>query len=175
MRHSLLFAALLVVGCSGSSNEGDGGGPPNDSGNPNEDAGGNGNDSGIDAGTESDAGMDAGVSDAGPTDAGPVTLTVKNYKAWCAVSIDGGAFSKAASQTVDVGLGIVPLAAKPASKTFILGLWHLTTGDTGSGDLGTIDAGVSYTTADVTTSSACAWVCCPFTDGGGCNITNQCP
>jgi hypothetical protein len=167
----------LGSGCSGSSNEGDGGNT--DSGSTGNDAGsgtdaGGENDAGVDSGTM-DSGTDAGTNDAGEVDAGTVALTVKNYRAWCSVSIDGNAYSAAASQSVNVPAGIVPLAAKPASDKFILGLWHLTIGDTGAGDPGTIDGGISYTTADAGGTSSCVWVCCPFTDGGGCNIADQCP
>jgi hypothetical protein len=110
----------------------------------------------------------------------PVALTVKNYLAWCAVSVAGHPASSGATQTVCVGAGAVPVAAS-ALVGFELGPapWHDTDGDHGSGDPGTVtgsgQAATSATTVTVAGATACAWVCCPFTSGLGCPAVNQCP
>src|SRR5262249_18996605 len=110
-----------------------------------------------------------------------VALTVKNYLSWCSVSIGDGSTSTAAAQTVCVDPGTIHLTATAASATFKLGTapWHHTTGDTGSGDQGTVTgSGVSAESATTETASgasACVWICCPFTDGTGCPTTDLCP
>ena len=60
-------------------------------------------------------------------------LTVKNYLAWCSVSVAGGTPSSAAEQTVCVPEGAVNLSAT-ALNGFILGTapWHNTDGDSGA-------------------------------------------
>lgn len=103
----------------------------------------------------------------------PVQLTVKNYLAWCSVSVDGAAPSSAASQTTCVASGAVQLTATPLAG-FSLGLWHHTTGDAGSGDPGTVVAGTSDATVDASGSSTCVWVCCPTTGLDDCPTTDQC-
>jgi hypothetical protein len=124
---------------------------------------------------------DTGPGDTGPTDSGPadsgcsgVTLTVKNYRFWCSVTVGTGTASTADVQTVCVPAGTVNLSASGAGS-FILGDWHHTSGDTGSGDPGTISAGVSHTTVNASGTSTCVWICCPFPDGTGCPTTDQCP
>ena len=192
----LSVASVLVVffaGCSGTPT------PDVDGGT---DAGSN-----TDAGTASDSGAadagrgDAGVADGGgSTDAGsadagvvdggrandagsdagsPPNLTVKNYLAWCSVSVNGGATSPAAVQAVNVPPGTIPLT-HVALAGFKLGLWHHTSGDTdGGGDPGTVtgsgQSASSATTVVVGGTPACVWVCCPFTSGLGCPATDQCP
>jgi len=109
----------------------------------------------------------------------PVALTVQNYLSWCAVSVAGDAATTNATQTVCVADGAVPLTAT-AESGFELGPapWHLTDGDHGSGDPGSVtgsgQSAVSATTITVSGSTACAWVCCPFTNGTGCPTSNQC-
>lgn len=110
-----------------------------------------------------------------------VQLTVKNYLAWCSVSIAGGAASAAATQTACVAQSSVVSLAAVALVGFQLGAtpWHDTDGDAGSGDPGT-RTGVGQnesasTTKAVGSSAACAWVCCEFSFGGGCPATDQCP
>jgi hypothetical protein len=131
--------------------------------------------SGSEAGPVDASGSDASDASA---DAGCVTLTVKNFKNWCSVSVAGGSFSASATQTVCVAPGTVNLVAAPASNAFILGLWHHTSGDTGSGDPGVVTgeggAALSTTTASVSGGSKCVWVCCPFPDGSGCPTADQC-
>src|SRR5205823_7293443 len=103
-------------------------------------------------------------------------LTVKNYLSWCSVSIDGGTASTADSQTVPVTPGRVQLAAQPASGTFRLGLWHHTAGDTtDAGEAGTVSGSTSTASVSVSDAGACVWVCCPFTNGTGCDVAEQCP
>ena len=107
---------------------------------------------------------------------------MKNYLAWCSVSIAGGAASAAATQTAcDAESSVVSLAAV-ALVGFQLGAtpWHDTDGDTGSGDPGTRSGiGQSETASTTKTVSssgtACAWVCCEVAGGGGCPATYQCP
>jgi hypothetical protein len=117
------------------------------------------------------SGTGGGATCSGST---PVALTVKNYLAWCSVSVDGGTASAAAEQTVCVADGSATLDAT-ALPGFVLGDWHGTSGDTGSGDPGTVSGGQSTAMVTVSGSSACVWVCCPFTNGTGCTTTNQCP
>jgi hypothetical protein len=129
--------------------------------------------------------IDAKVADAahvfmdGPSGTAP--LTVKNYLAWCSISVNGGATSAAGQQIVNVMPGSVALVATPASATFAIGptTWHDTAGDTGTGDPGTI-AGTgatetSSTTVTVGTTAKCVWACCPFANGTGCPTAEQCP
>ena len=115
----------------------------------------------------------------GPQDApaGTSALTVKNYLSWCSVSVNGGAASTAASQIVNVTPGTIPLAADAATG-FILDahMWHHTNGDTaGTGEGGTVSGTTSSTAVTVGMTAKCVWVCCPFPDGSGCNVADQCP
>ena len=139
----------------------------------------------MDAPAAHDAAHDAKAIDAAHPDApldgppGTQQLTVKNYLSWCSVTVNGGTASTAAVQHVFVQPGAIPLTATKASTAFEIGpgMWHHTTGDTtGSGEDGTVSNGTSSTTATVTsTSGKCVWVCCPFTNGTGCNVADQCP
>src|SRR5690242_18937388 len=108
--------------------------------------------------------------------AGTVPLTVKNYLDWCSVSVAGGAFSADGIQVVDVAPGTISLVARPASAAFELAprMWHHTDGDLGAGDSGAVSAGQSTTAKTVGAAPACVWVCCPFADGTGCAIPDQC-
>ena len=101
-------------------------------------------------------------------------LTVKNYLTWCSVTVNGGAASSLAAQTVSVAPGDITLTASPNSG-FMLGLWHHTSNDNGSGDPGTVSGTVSTATVTVGNAATCVWVCCPFTNGTGCPTTDQCP
>lgn len=121
--------------------------------------------------------IDAHVADA-PLDGPPGTqlLTVKNYLSWCSVAVNGGSASASAQQQVFVLPGQIPLAAT-ALTGFKLDahMWHHTDGDTGSGEAGSANGSASDATATVTGASAkCVWVCCPFTNGTGCNVADQC-
>jgi hypothetical protein len=146
----LITLLAFIVGC------GPGTGSP-DSGSP--DAGS------LDAG-QPDSGMDAGSCS---------MLTVKNVDVWCTVTVAGGTPSAAAEQTVCVAPGTVNLAAT-ANTGFVLGDWHHTTGDTGSGDPGTVTNGVSAATVRVGSSNACVWICCPGVGGvPACPTTDACP
>ncbi len=104
----------------------------------------------------------------------PVALTVKNYESWCSITVDSSPASSAAEDTVCVPDGSVSVTATALSG-FQLGDWHGTAGDTGSGDPGTVSGGTSTAMVTVSGSSACVWVCCPFTGGSGCPTTDQCP
>lgn len=121
------------------------------------------------------SGSGSGDSGAGCSGATPVALTVLNYDAWCSVKVAGGTGSVSATQTVCVADGAVTLEAVPASSSFQLGDWYGVTGDTGSGDPGTVSNGESTASVTVSGSTACVSVCCPFTGGSGCPGSNQCP
>src|SRR5580704_2591954 len=156
-----LSAALMSLGCSSSSS---GGGMT---------AGEGGASSG---GSASGGGSSSGSSEGGGcSGATPIALTVNNYLSWCSVSVAGGAASSAASQTVCVASGSVDLTATALSG-FVLGPdpWHGTSGDTGSGDPGTLSGMMSTAKVNASGTAACAWVCCPFTNGTGCPTMDQC-
>ena len=112
-----------------------------------------------------------------------VTLTVKNYLSWCSVSVGGGTASTNAVQTKIVPVSTaVPLTASPASTVFELGpnMWHHVDADTNNtGVPGTVNGTTSSATKTTpsTPGTACVWVCCPFTNGTGCESTipDQCP
>jgi hypothetical protein len=89
--------------------------------------------------------------------------------------VAGGASSTATDQVVCVATGAVDLTAD-AAGAFILGTapWHDTDGDTGNGDPGTVNAGVSSATVTVSGTADCVWVCCPFADGTGCPQSDFC-
>lgn len=118
---------------------------------------------------------------------GSATLTVKNYLAWCSVTVGTGTASTAATQTVPITAGgMVALKASPASATFEVSgnMWHHVDGDSGSGVPGTVTgtgtSAVSTTTVTTTAgTSKCVWVCCPFSSShSGCDpasIGEQCP
>ena len=136
---------------------------------------------GLAVSTGCGSGSSAPVTAAGCTGGTPVTLTVKNYLSWCSVSVDGGAASSAAVQSVCAPAGAVPLAAT-ALVGFNLGTapWHGTTGDSGSGDAGTITGTGQAATSSATVTAAagahaCAWVCCPTNGLSDCPTTSQCP
>jgi hypothetical protein len=108
------------------------------------------------------------------------TLTVKNYLAWCSVTVNGGAASSASVQTVQVAPGTIALSAV-ADPGFELGAtpWHDTAGDTGSGDPGTRTGSgqtqSSATTVSVGNAAKCVWVCCETVGVNDCPTTDQCP
>jgi hypothetical protein len=121
-----------------------------------------------------DSGLPTGNGDGGP-DAGLEELTVKNFSTWCDVSVNSGLPSTVEEQTVHVAPGSIPLFATPSSSAYILGKWHHTVNDLGSGDPGTVVGTVSRTSVNVGSTPACVWVCCPFSNGTGCPTTDQCP
>jgi hypothetical protein len=125
-----------------------------------------------DAATDSSPPSEAGMTDAG--DAGCVTLNVYNFLSWCSVSVNGGGFSSAASQTVCITPGSIPLEAKPKNSAFELApdpwLYISGPGGTDSGEPGAIDGGVSAATVVVGSTPGCVLVCCPFSSNGtGCD------
>ena len=168
---SFLAACLALFGCSNTP-------AAVDAANPGSDAG---NDAGRDAGNDAasamtDAGNDAAASATDSGCAGTV-LTVLNYDLWCSVAVNGGAASTAASQTVCVPASTNVALVATAVSGFQLGNWHHTTGDTGSGDPGTVSGGMStaHYMSGTASAGACIWVCCPFPGGAGCPTTEQCP
>jgi hypothetical protein len=147
-------------------------------------SGGDASSSGGDASSSSggdassSSGGDASSSSGG--DAGCVNLTVHNFASWCNVSIAGGTFTNVEPDVVCVTPGTITLVEEPLNGTFTVGLFHGTSGDTGSGDPGTCTGtGTSEqctTTVVVGSAAKCVWVCCPFASNGtGCNVANQCP
>jgi len=174
----IAIVSLVACGDDGGKQGGDGGA---------EDGGGTGDGLPID-----------GVVD-GPVDAmidgppGTTALKVKNYLAWCTVSVNGAATSIANIQTVNVAPGDITLVAMRKDSTFEVSgnLWHHTNGDTGAGEPGVItnagDPATKTSTAVVTVAATakCVWVCCPFkavppdTEGAGCafptDVAEQCP
>lgn len=148
-----------------------------------DDGGKSGGDGGpADSAGSADAPPADGAVDA-PPDGPPPNLTVKNYLAWCSVSVNGAAASTASVQAVNVAPGDITLVATGIGNPpmFIVAgnMWHHTDGDTGSGEPGMI-AGTTdpnkTSTAHVTVGSTakCVWVCCPFPNGTGCNVAEQC-
>jgi hypothetical protein len=205
MRRTLLFVSISLAAaggtlsaCGGDDSKGgqtadsgaDTTNPQGDSGNPHQDgnaADTNAADTSVadtnaaDTSVQDTSVADTSVADTGTPDtggdAGCVVLTVKNYLSWCSVSVAGGAASTSPVQTACVTPGMITVAASPASAAFILGPtpWHDTSGDTGSGDPGTVAGMTSTTTAVVGAMAKCVWACCPFPNGMGCPTTDQCP
>jgi hypothetical protein len=131
-------------------------------------------------GDKSTSGADARPVDAAvqPPDAAGPMLTVKNAKIWCNVTVNGGTASSAPMQSIPITApGTITVTATPISTTFILGDWHHTDGDTGTGDPGTVSNNLSTAMVTVGTTSKCVWICCPFANppGTGCPTTDQCP
>ena len=88
---------------------------------------------------------------------GEPTLKLESYLSWCSVSVNGGAASTDATQTLTVASGtMVPLSATPASSVFVWGYWVGTDGHTGA----------SHDTAQAATvtmdKSKVVQACCPF-------------
>jgi hypothetical protein len=149
-----------------------------------------GAEAGIEAGDEADdeagpeAGPEASVEAAveASVEAGPscVDLTVKNFDDWCLFGVNGSTLARDSSDTFCVSPGTATVAAQAASG-FILGPapWHDTSGDTGSGDPGTVtgsgQTAIDTTTVVVGSAAKCIWVCCPFPGGSGCPTTDFCP
>lgn len=126
--------------------------------------------------------IDAPKSIDAPSGGGMTALTVKNYLNWCSVTVGNGTATTGATQTVDVTPGAITLKASPASSSFEIAgnMWHHTDADTGSGETGTVTGSgttaVSTATVTVGATAKCVWVCCPFTNGTGCDgIAEQCP
>jgi hypothetical protein len=147
--------------------------------------GGTGNEAGASntAGTTGAAGAGGTAESAGGETAsggaggapGCVTLTIKNYANWCQVQIGTGAFASGTTLTACLDAGTIDVAAKandvdftPGTFKIVADMWHHT-----DNDAGTQVAGVSSTTKSLS-SDACIWVCCPFTNGTGCPVSEQC-
>jgi hypothetical protein len=141
---------------------------------------GTGGSAGTGTGGSAGAGTGGSAGAAGAGGAGCVNLTVKNYLAWCSVSVAGGTASINESQTVCVPPGTVNLSAS-ARQGFDLSNapWHDTDGDTGQGDPGTLtgsgQTATRSTTETVGSSADCVWVCCPTHGQSDCPTTDQCP
>jgi hypothetical protein len=109
----------------------------------------------------------------GPPGTSP--LTIRNILAWCSIKVNGGTASAASFQTFHVTPGVIPITATAASSTFKIAdnMWHLTDGDTGTGETGIV-TGTGLTAESAVTATVeaampkCIWVCCPFQDGHGC-------
>ncbi|HEV8246595.1 MAG TPA: hypothetical protein VGP93_12540 [Polyangiaceae bacterium] len=128
-------------------------------------------------GTAESAGGAGGETASGGAGGAPgcVTLTIKNYANWCQVQIGTGAFASGTTLTACLDAGTIDVAAKandvdftPGTFKIVADMWHHT-----DNDAGTQVAGVSSTTKSLS-SDACIWVCCPFTNGTGCPVSEQC-
>ena len=127
-------------------------------------------DAGVDTGTPADTGtpVDTGapVDTGTPDSSALVKLTVQNYLAWCSVSVQGGAATTDAVQTLNVSAGtVVNLSGDKASGTFVWGYWVGTAGDTG-----TAHDTKKVTTVTVTKDTI-VQACCPFAN----DPTTACP
>ena len=111
---------------------------------------------------------------------------VKNVLAWCNVTVNGGAPSSAGVITTHVTPGDIPISAVAVAGFKITpNMWHHTKNDVGGGETGTItqaggspDPTVDRSSVEAVVAvgaSKCVWICCPFPDGSGCNVGEQCP
>ncbi len=121
-----------------------------------------GNDGGTDATV--DAPADTGTKDAA-TDSGgdagaQVTLTLKNYLAWCDVSVNSGATSTS-DQSLPFAKGAVVNLHSEPGNTFFWGYWVGTDKADGGEDL-------NKTTTVTMSADKTIQACCPDTDGGSC-------
>jgi hypothetical protein len=152
--------------------------------------GSSGGDSDNEAG-ESDGGGEGGTTTSGEAGAdGGCTMfegegnaggmiTVYNFDNWCTVSLNGAAANVSSSYQACVPIGnSAPIVVGPASTMFELGPTPFvrisgaevpdgsstifSMGDGGFGSTSTVIVGI-------TSAAACALVCCPFTDGTGCD------
>jgi hypothetical protein len=98
----------------------------------------------------------------GTSTSGGVTLKLEDYLSWCSVSVNGGAASTDATQTLTVAAGtMVPLSATPSSSVFVWGYWVGTDGDTSASH----DAAqAAVVTMD---KSKVVQACCPFASDPG--------
>jgi hypothetical protein len=103
---------------------------------------------------------------------------VKNYLAWCSVTVASNPAFTGSAETFCVPDGSTNLSATPLTG-FELGAtpWHDTDGDHGSGDPGTVSGNTDSTTVTVNapTTSKCVWVCCETQGTTDCPTTDQCP
>ena len=199
MQRSVVFASLVAVvaagaqfaactdttvfppatdggggGSSGSGGGSSGGGSGSgSSGSGSGSSGGSGNSSGGVADSGSDTGADSG---------GGVLLTVKNYEAWCSVTINGGAAFTTATGAASVAeASRVTIVATPLPG-FELGAdpWFGTDENDGGAAAGTdVDSGTTMTsTAQVTIGAGptqCVSVCCQTAGSPDCPTANPCP
>jgi hypothetical protein len=125
-------------------------GPQTDAGSPADGATTAPPDAGADAGDPTDAGV-------APEAGAAVTLVVENYLSWCKVSVNGGASSTAATQTVTVAPDtVVNLSGDLASSFFVWGYWVGTAGDT------TAAHDTSKTTTVKVSVNKKVQACCPL-------------
>jgi hypothetical protein len=91
--------------------------------------------------------------------AGTFTLKLENYLAWCTVSVNGGASSTTALQTLTFAPNMVVNLAGDKVTGFEWGYWVGTVGDTGA----------SHDTMMMTTvkmdKDRTVQACCPFASG----------
>jgi hypothetical protein len=181
----LLVGASITSGCGDDDDDDE---TPATGGMAGSDTGGTGGTGGIGAtggtggtgGMGGMAGMAGGAGEGGGSGGGCVELTVINTSSWCSVSVAGEDPVTDAEITACVPAGEVDLEASAADNNFQLGPtpWHGTDGDTGDGEEGDVTgSGVNATSAATVTVTGedCVWVCCPFTNGTGCDIENPCP
>jgi len=153
----VLGACGLAAACSSSPTTGDGGTPDatNDvtqgnDGSPNDVA-------------TNDVSNDSSTNDAATdstSDAGTATLTIKNYLAWCSVTVNGGTPNTTATQTYHLPLNSTVTAHGDTknSSAFYWGYW----GNVGSD--GGLDPGGEDTSMDISfviTGDLTLDACCP--------------
>jgi len=106
-----------------------------------------------------------------------VLLTILDDSAWCDITVNGGTAFPGAAETVCVPANSNVTLVETAHSGFILGKWFGTTGDTGTGETGTVSGTMS--TAHIMVGAAgttsCVSTCCPFPAGTGCPTTDSCP
>ncbi len=141
----------------------------------------NSNDSGTEAGgSPSSSGSSSGVSEGGAeastTGEGGActTVNVYNFDDWCTVSVNYAATSVAAtySSCVTTG-GFVYVNVAPASSTFELGPNPFVYGSNDPGTEVRFDGGSPSLLGLTADGPACILVCCPFTNGTGCDASES--
>lgn len=134
-------------------------------------------DSGEGGTTPGEAGADGGCTMFEYEGNAGGTITVSNFDNGCTVSLNGAATSVSSTYQACLPLGnAAQIVVGPASAMFEVGptpfvrIWGgevpdgsiMGMGDGGSGSTSRVQVGIS-------SSAACVLVCCPFTDGTGCD------
>ncbi len=186
-------------GGTSSSGSSSGGGSSSSSGAGSSSSGGSGSsssggasssggttDGGGEGGTTAsgEAGADGGCPGTTPGTAS-YAITVHNFDNWCTVSLNGAAASVSSSYQACVPVGnSASIVVGPASSTFELGpnpFVRISGVELPGGDgapPGTVvgDGGVGSTSSvnvGINIGPGCVLVCCPFTDGTGCDSSSS--
>jgi hypothetical protein len=104
----------------------------------------------------------------------PVALTIKNFDDLCVIGLGyGGVLMRVSEFTYCVAGGKVAVTAVGLDRQPI---WRGTSGDTGKGDPGSVDAAnASTATVVVNGDNGCVSVCCAVAEGPSCPSTPLCP